>query len=262
MKKGIWCFPPWFVFCCQISRETGKKVRAMTTQNYLKNQKKSTMAPKRTAAANIQSSTKKRKTKKKTKAPTSFLDATTLLQVVDFPSRNNQIETIKSDVVDDVVKEVFLDRFAKEIVKPFAPDRNSDGQFVMKDGKLQKTKQTRTGNKTPIETIWNKRIRVGTNQCLRVLDASMNDPSAPKPLLCVCARDIYPPTMLAQVPAVTKKLNIPLVILGGKASSELGRAIGLRKASIIIILETSSGSDESHSAIDSFCSYARTLVES
>ena len=222
------------------------------------------MAPKQTAAADSQRNKKKRKTKKKTKAPISFLDATTLLQVVDFPSQQSlaEHETIKSDVVDDVVKEVFLDRFVKEIVKPFAPNRSIDGQFVMIDGKLQKKKkQNHVVDKTKIQSIWNERIRVGTNQCLRVLDASMNDPSAKKTILCVCARDLYPPTMLTQVPVVAKKLSIPLIILGGKASSELGKVVGLRKASILIILE-SSGSNESHNAIDSFCSYARTLVGS
>lgn len=217
------------------------------------------MATKRTNAADSQSSNKKRKTKKKTKAPTSFLDATTLLQVVDFPSRQPFAEhdTTKSEVVSDVVKELFLDRFVKEITKPFAPDRNDNSQFVIRNGKLQKAKQSHAGKKT--ESIWNQRIIVGTNQCLRILDAAMSGSTAQKPLLCVCARDVYPPTMLTQVPIQTKKLSIPLVILGGKASTELGKAMGFRKASIAIILE-SRDTDESHSKIDSFCSYARTLV--
>ncbi|CAJ1919505.1 unnamed protein product [Cylindrotheca closterium] len=228
------------------------------------------MAPKRTNAADNQSSKKQRKTKKKIKAPPSFLDATTLLQVVDFPLQQQQEQqqalpehdTVKSDVVSDVIKEVFLDRFVKEIVKPFAPDRNSNSQFVVRNCKLRKSNQNQAGKKTETNSIWNQRIRIGTNQCLRILDAAMNGSANPKPLLCVCARDVYPPTMLTQVPVVAKKLKIPLVILGGKATTELGEAIGLCKASIVIILESSIGTDESHGAIDSFCSYARTLVDS
>jgi ribosomal protein L7Ae-like RNA K-turn-binding protein len=213
----------------------------------------------------ISKKTREQKKKKKRKLPTSFLECQSVLQVVDFPSgaSTKEHQMVSSNALNDVTKEIFLERLVKEIVKPFALDRsNNKNSFVMRNGKLEKIEQKQAADTlNPAKSVWKQRIAMGTNQCLRILERANNSSKLVRPILCVCARDIYPPTMLAHVPVMTTKLKIPLLILGGKASLELGKALGVRKASILLFLP-SDEKDSSHEAVNSFCSYAVTLVES
>jgi ribosomal protein L7Ae-like RNA K-turn-binding protein len=213
----------------------------------------------------ISKNPREQRKKKKRKLPSSFLECQSVLQVVDFPSNSstNEHQMVSSDALNEGTKEILLERLVKEIVKPFAPDRsNHKNSFVMRNGKLEKSNQNQAADTlNPAKSVWKQRIAMGTNQCLRILERANNSSKSVRPKLCVCARDIYPPTMLAHVPVMTTKLKIPLLILGGKASLELGKALGVRKASILLFLP-SDEKDSSHEAVNSFCSYALTLEES
>ena len=238
--------------------------------------------------------------KRKRFSPRSFLECQSITHVVGFPPQH---ELVTNPVASDFVKELFLDRFVKEIVKPFQPENkkisNRDGTkttaptteinagcyHVMVGGKLVKRRRisqdniqpNRTTTKTPLEknhltdgiddeltrkrAIWKENIVIGTNQCLRVLEnlhtatcredetglkgpstsnkTSIENPSdnrqaLRKPSLIVIAKDIYPPTMCCAVPVLAKALGIPLLILPGKASLELGRALNAKRTSILI----------------------------
>lgn len=228
--------------------------------------------------------------------PSSFLQCHSITRVLGFPP---QYEVVTTPVVSDFVKELFLDRFVKEIVKPFLPTKKTTkkrqhrsetigstpqvntGQYhVMVDGKLVKRRRISQGSEStttkttsvpnsqndPNRGTWNKHIVVGTNQCLRLLEnlynvrsrENDNDSDAPaksrrhslssensenssgtknsfqKPSLVVITKDIYPPTMCCAVPVLAKSLGIPVVILPGKASLELGKALNAKRTSMLI----------------------------
>ena len=233
----------------------------------------------------------KKTKKRKLFSPRSFLECQSITHVVGFPPQH---ELVTTPVVSDFVKELFLERFVKEIVKPFQPERTTKKQdqdggtttptteinsgyfHVMVGGKLVKRRRTsqdtfqsnRTTTKTstelnPLITVgvarkrrmWKENIVIGTNQCLRLLEnlnsAHCRDTDAKstrrgeehlpetsksrgKPSLVVIAKDIYPPTMCCAVPVLAKRLGIPLLVLPGKASLELGRALNAKRTSILI----------------------------
>jgi ribosomal protein L7Ae-like RNA K-turn-binding protein len=210
----------------------------------------------------------KKSKKRKRKLPTSFLDCPSLAQVVGFPSssKKKQHDIISTQVASDVVKEIFFERFVKEIVKPFRPTKNDGGALVMVNGKLQKqrAKNPRDDSTRYDETsqFWRERLRMGTNQCFRVLEASAakhNDDSPSTPSLIVMARDIYPATMLAHAPVLARQLNIPLLMLPGKASVEIGNALGIRRTSILVFLP-SSQTDSSNVAVNSFIDFVVSQI--
>lgn len=227
------------------------------------------------------SSTKTKKTRKRRKV-NSFLGCQTITQVLDFPSlvepsdSNKRIcgivaqphKTISSHVVSEITKEVFLDRLVKEIVSRFSPSRTPR--------RLENNQKEHEGSQSKEQTgsrrsIWSQRVVMGTNQCLRVLESAMKESmeSATKkiivsgnpsiPILCVCARDIYPPTMLVHVPIIVKRLDIPYLLLPGKASEDLGKALGVKKTSILLFMP-SLGESEENKAMNSFCDYAVKLL--
>lgn len=241
------------------------------------------------------------KRKRNRYTPRNFLECQSITHVLKFPPQH---EILTTPVVSNFVKELFLDRFVKEIVTPFLPNKkttkksqhgreisksiaeaNAGHYHVMVDGKLVKRrrisqdiiqpKSTTTETTFPQSSqndegsgdadirrkIWKEHIVVGTNQCLRMLenfntahfrdnnielesihkstrDSVENSSGAKntfrKPSLVVIARDIYPPTMCCAVPVLAKRLGIPILILPGKASLELGRALNAKRTSILI----------------------------
>eukprot|EP00934_Nitzschia_sp_Nitz4_P006318 Nitzschia sp. Nitz4//scaffold1_size375055//1462//2139//NITZ4_000200-RA/size375055-processed-gene-0.279-mRNA-1//1//CDS//3329540817//6308//frame0 len=218
------------------------------------------------------------RTNRKRKLPASFLDCQSLSHVVDLSygqnsgDKDKSTSTVTTPVAADVSKEVFLDRLVKEVVKPFRPKASEDigssqkppsisTPFVMANGKLQKRKQTKQRT-THENTVWGQRLRMGTNQCLRLLETRLQDGSKPNPTLLVLARDLYPPTMLAHAPAMAKSLNIPVLLLPGSATKDLGQALGIRRTSILLFLdkESSDHSSSTNDPIDSFVDFAKTLI--
>uniref|UniRef100_A0A6U9VDU1 Ribosomal protein L7Ae/L30e/S12e/Gadd45 domain-containing protein n=1 Tax=Pseudo-nitzschia australis TaxID=44445 RepID=A0A6U9VDU1_9STRA len=253
---------------------------------------------------------KNKKTKKRKQyRPSSFLDCQSLTHVVGFPPQN---ELISTPVASDFVKEIFLDRFVKEVVKPFQPNKNKKRDYregsktttpnngsntgsyhVMIGGKLVKKRKTskdnqsetafrtehsRAGNEIDASLLrkrrfWKENIVVGSNQCLRVLETAIanrhnkehtttnqnsggisnckkNDTVArPQPSLIVLAKDIYPPTMCSAIPALARNLGIPLLLLPGKASLELGKVMNAKRTSVLIFLPGGNDSNDSGAKI-------------
>ena len=85
------------------------------------------------------------------------------------------------------------------------------------------------------------------------------------PALILLSRDVRPATILAHIPLYAKLLNVPTLILPGKASAELGKIVGIKSVAAAVFL-SSSGEDsmkdnnkqewkEAQNDVDSFVKY-------
>ena len=106
--------------------------------------------------------------------------------------------------------------------------------------KKRKKKQRRRPDNPPPTTLANivvkARFVVGVNQCTRALEAAARLGGAPLPSLVLLSRDVRPPTILAHVPVLCRQLDIPSVVLPGRASVELGRAVGGKSVAAALFL--------------------------
>jgi len=133
------------------------------------------------------------------------------------------------------------------------------------------------------QTIRN-RIVIGSNQCTRALElartAMMTKPQlhdggssvtvkrGSLPSLVLLARDVRPPIILAHVPILCRLLQIPLLLLPGKASSDMGKLLGVKTASILIFLDggglplgnASKAQEKCVRQIDSYIEFAKEKV--
>jgi len=127
------------------------------------------------------------------------------------------------------------------------------------------------------------RIIIGSNQCTRALElartAIMTKPQlddggsvmvkqGPLPSLVLLARDVRPPIILAHVPILCRLLKIPLLLLPGKASSDMGKLLGVKTASILMFLDgggyplenASKAQEKCVRQIDSYIEFAKEKV--
>ena len=110
-----------------------------------------------------------------------------------------------------------------------------------KDKKRRKKKQRRTDKPpsatTLADTVVKARFVVGVNQCTRALEATARRlVGAPLPSLVLMSRDVRPPTILAHVPVLCRQLGVPSVVLSGRTSVELGRAVGGKSVAVALFL--------------------------
>ena len=96
------------------------------------------------------------------------------------------------------------------------------------------------GGKNCARSRWYKevtkaRIVVGTNQCTRALEGALIG-SRPAPLLVLLARDLRPPAILCHVPLLCRSAGTPLILLPGRASVEMGAALGGRMVAVVAFL--------------------------
>lgn len=156
-----------------------------------------------------------------------------------------------------------MERFQKEIIDRFHFSMSS--QLTVDEGMTVEDAKRR-------RQLLRQRIPVGMNACTRVLEAACAG-KGPAPTLIVVAGDgLAIPTMLTHVPVISQRLQVPLLLLPGQATSaELGRCLGLRKATILCF-QPSSGCQgyrgntsirmeaEIHAAVHSFVDFMRTKV--
>lgn len=71
-------------------------------------------------------------------------------------------------------------------------------------------------------------------------------PLLPKPSLLLLSKDVLrpPSSILHHVTIYSRHLNIPTLVLPGRASSELGQALGMKCAAVILILSSTSSDKE------------------
>ena len=123
------------------------------------------------------------------------------------------------------------------------------------------------------KAVVKKRLVAGTNQCTRILEAAVSN-SGPVPSLILLARDVRPPTILAHLPFLCRQLGVPILLLPGKASSDLGRVLGTKTVSVLLFcpMPTESLNHEPlehtltphvhkcHQHIDSYVHFARSKL--
>ncbi len=249
---------------------------------------------------NTTDSSKKRAKKSKTTTSSSstksevrsMIDNESLERVA---SPLGEVHTIAISPLD---KQVILDRLKKEIVEPFgfsmstASSSSSNPKRRQLEGESQlKSKVTKGDDGYQLAHIAQSRLVIGTNSCTRVMNKlfasnvkikkgdrkngndgkSASTQTPKKPSLCVLCRDIRPPTILAHVPYLCQQLNIPIILLPGRASFDLGQALGAKTASVVLFLdrdqkEAVSGSDSDssskaeikrHNQIDSYIEFVK-----
>ena len=177
--------------------------------------------------------------------------------------------SIRTPVASDLLKQVWMDRFQKEILIPF--------QFTLSRNKSNAQEDTDSCR----TNILRQRMLVGTNQCTRALEAKIMSQSTDSvPILVVMARDIYPPTILSHIPVLVdqlnrrrnddhaaKKISLPILLLPGRASSEMGALLGTKKVAILVFLSKSTTRDDDkeaatwHHRIDSLVTFIRDKLE-
>ncbi|KAL3904275.1 MAG: hypothetical protein SGILL_010131 [Bacillariaceae sp.] len=176
------------------------------------------------------------------------------------------LERLVKEVVTPLLRRPLRTKYGNKTKTTTATTPVMEERHVLKNGRLIKQmvpitttikevseKPTESADDSDSNRIWKERILMGTNQCSKLLEtlAANNDatketvaaatgasPYPRNPTLMVLARDIYPPTMLAHVPQLAQELQIPVLLLPGKASLELGKALKVRRTSILMFLET------------------------
>jgi ribosomal protein L7Ae-like RNA K-turn-binding protein len=159
---------------------------------------------------------------------------------------------IHTPVVSQLTKEIFLERFQKEILSRFHFSLSSQLR-VESDSSVEDAKI--------IRAVLKRRILVGTNACTRALEASAYSQGV-APLLTVLAEDVQPPTILAHIPVLAKQSNVPILLLADwRASFELGKLLGTRKVAILCFqsqVPVNPGTlleQQVHGAVDSFAEF-------
>ncbi len=140
--------------------------------------------------------------------------------------------------------------------------------MASKNMNLNNTKVVKEKELSPItisEWIVRKRFVVGINQCTKILESAIERrnelqseisliPSreiengsrrsaastitilAPLPTLILLSRDVRPATILAHISIYAHMLKIPVVILPGKSSVDLGKVVGIRSVAVAMFL--------------------------
>jgi ribosomal protein L7Ae-like RNA K-turn-binding protein len=154
------------------------------------------------------------------------------------------------------MKYVLMERLQKEIVS--------------KLGKSRGMKRKRGDNNKPsftiTETVVRSRFICGINQCTRAL------PNIPS--LIILARDVRPATIFEHISLYASIKKIPILILPGRASLELGEAVGIRRVAALSFLPRDDKSSlpyqdnkiemdewkESNIDVDAFVSYVISKI--
>ena len=180
---------------------------------------------------------------------------------------------IRTPVVDNITKEIILDRLEREICKRFhfclsvprarRPKVMRDGKMVPVERKRQKTDESDTS-----ESLLKSRMKIGTNECTRALEAAVAGVGS-APSLILLAKGVHPPNILAHIPYLAKKVGTPIMMLPGRASWEMGKKLGAKKVAILLFLPRPKTNTEAvdaktrsteHARIDSFVDFIKSKI--
>jgi len=158
---------------------------------------------------------------------------------------------------------VLLERLQKEIVSKLGKS----------SGMKRKRNDCNEASCTLTESVVQSRFVCGINQCTRALE---NDDKLRYPSLIILARDVRPATIFEHISLYAHIRNIPILIFPGRASLELGEAVGIKRAAAICFLPKDDKSslsfqdnktkmdewEESNIDVDAFVSYVVSKIPS
>mmetsp|Transcript_12443 Transcript_12443/g.18700 ORF Transcript_12443/g.18700 Transcript_12443/m.18700 type:complete len:315 (-) Transcript_12443:269-1213(-) len=189
------------------------------------------------------------------------------------PIQTNAVSNLDKDIILERLKKEIVDAFGMSLSPPSSSTSSISSSSVRRQGiKRQKriagtTSKSITkdeledgGREARARTLFKvakSRLIFGTNSCTRFLskifasysaDNNDNDdndkdsgkkcsPSKPKPALCILCRDVRPPHILSHIPYYCMLMDIPILLLPGKSSSELGQILGGKITSIMFLLD-------------------------
>ncbi len=133
----------------------------------------------------------------------------------------HDLEAIKTNICSSEIKNVLLERLQKEIVSKLGKSRG-----------MKRKRDDTEKSQTITELVVRSRFLCGINQCTRALE----DDKKQSPSLIILARDVRPATIFGHISLYAHIRNIPILILPGRASIELGEAVGIRRVAALSFL--------------------------
>jgi ribosomal protein L7Ae-like RNA K-turn-binding protein len=133
---------------------------------------------------------------------------------------------IRSAILTSTDKDILLQRLKIELLDKYKLLHEDNGIDCVLSRKLIK-----------------KYLVAGTNECTRSLEQARTslgvmDENGKRllPSLVMLARDVRPPTILAHIPHLCLKLDIPIILLPGKASADLGKVFNIKNVSALLFM--------------------------
>eukprot|EP00977_Amphora_coffeiformis_P000663 scaffold145_cov173-Amphora_coffeaeformis.AAC.4 len=222
-----------------------------------------------------------RPTKKRARntPPGSWLDCQTLTQIPWMSASARATTAAAASLADDTVaniamfetklasqvtKEIFLERFRKEVTDRFhvfSVQKKEKKNLSSHDGESKDLQQAERRR-----TILKARILVGLSVCSKALLSSESDNGGME--LIVLSSDYQPTHFAAHVPILARQRNIPILLLPN-ASTEMGKLLGIKCAGVMAFTNTAEktasknvGRDETeiNEAVDSFVSFVKSKI--
>jgi Ribosomal protein HS6-type (S12/L30/L7a) len=166
------------------------------------------------------------------------------------------IGPIRTLAVSEVEKSIIIERFVSEIAQKFHFTLSRSAKRPrLTSIKCHQEQSQRQEKELQMTEFAKSRITVGTNSCTRLIeklysckaeessnnggkDSNVADTSGShincSVSLCILSRDVRPATILSHIPYFCHLMRIPVLLLPGKASLELGSALGTKKVSVIM----------------------------
>ena len=178
---------------------------------------------------------------------------------------------LKTPLLDNVSCDIFLDRFRKEITIPFRINLSRKVDRLSKDVQLHRT-------------VFMQRVTVGVNTCAKILEGEVsslsikNDEkegvgaggvnkvrSVPMLVVLVNTTTAEDTLCLAHIVSLCHSCKVPILLLPSKSGStttSLGRALGIRRASVITFLSQGDAQEcpKMQSGMDSFIKHWLGMV--
>ena len=182
------------------------------------------------------------------------------------PPQSNYIRT---PVASDLLKEIFLNRFHKEICQRYNFSLSTQLRIVDPECSLHDLQERRK--------VLQSRIRAGIQATTVALEEARQrvvpghgPVVSQRPSLVVMASvdRRQPPISFAHIPVLCHELRIPLMLLPGNAAVELGRHLGVEKGGVCVLsflppnnVGDSPCHEDVHTNVDSFVRFILQKME-
>jgi len=188
--------------------------------------------------------------RQRTEQPPSWMDVE---QVETMATPHGHV---RLSVASDLMKELFMDRFHKEIILKY--NYSLSNQLRIHD-------EVSVADLRVARRLLRDRIHVGINICTKTLMEACKGSSSEsdgadhrRPRLVVLAADMSPPHLVQHVPLLAQQLKIPILLLS-KGSMELGQLLGTKRVAVILFASADPPAVATeravHDSVDSFVTF-------